>query len=244
MEMRYTRLILRNTLSILAVIAALIAAIAAIGGSFMSILLTSSCPNNQILCMAWTYILFMLLVLGGVLLFVFAIPIVADLIIAFIKWVRKIVSIYLSKPFNVFCEIERRGNEVYIKVKNKEWFIDAVHIYVHCNFMHDLTVFQDPIKWNTAYDNNGETYILRRQEKILNFATVDEDKKEFNIHLLDRDLKLPFGHIVGDAVFEFWVGGFSSASSTRPSKNIINHRFTILETFKNEEIKFEIGVQW
>ena len=94
MNMRCTKFIFKNTFTIIGLIIALIAAIAAIGGNMLTSVLVSSCQSSQSLwlCVVERYIEFIALVVGGVLCLVFIIPIVADLIIAFCKWIIKTYS--------------------------------------------------------------------------------------------------------------------------------------------------------
>ena len=238
--MRYTKIVLQNVLSIVAIIAALIAAVASIGGGIMNTFLAANCMPAQFLCPTKMYILFILAVVGGCLIVTFAIPITADLMIALCKWIKEIVQNYINRPFNVFCKIYRKGNEVFLEIKNREWFIDAFPIYIKCSFLYNGELIQIPLKWRGVSDTS-EALIHRRKSRTSHFATINNSTKEYNLHLSNgRDLTFPFRD---ERYLEFQITGYTSASPTKLSKYIINYRLVILEFVKQEKIDFKIGVQ-
>lgn len=144
------------------------------------------------------------------------------------------------KPFDIYSEIKQEGNEVYIEIKNKEWFIDALRVFVRCSFLYKDEVVQDRFEWLDSFNKNGETYIRRRKAKKLHFATIDQVNRTYCLHLLERELEFPF---LNDRSIELAVGGFTSAPFKKRSKYNISHTLLVLESIEKGKIKFEIGVQ-
>jgi len=243
MDMPLTNKVYKNLIAIIGTIIALIAAIAAIGGNMLTGILASSCPPSGVLwlCVIWRYVLFIVLVVGGVLIFVFSIPIAVDLIVVFSKWLKRVIQNYINKPFDVFCKIYQQGHDVFIEVKNKEWFIDAWPIYLKSDFMYKGEVIQIPLKWDGISDT-GEALIQRCKKRISHFATIDDSKKEYCLHLsTGRELIFPF---LNNRTLGFQIAGYTSASTTKPFKHIIVHGLVIIESVKKEKVTFKIGTQW
>ena len=148
-----------------------------------------------------------------------------------------------QKPFNIFCKVFTKGNEVYIEVKNGEWFFDAIKVFARCDFLYKSEVVQDHIKWLVKPASNGESLIFRRKKKVLHFATVNRKKNEFYVHLLQREYVFPID-ADGGCDFRIFSGGISSAPSTKLSKHILNRRVSIVQSLKNGEVVFKICGQW
>ena len=243
MELRYTKIIVKNTIDIAALIAGLIAAVATIGGDIMNTFLTASCQPGQFLCPVGMYILFIVLVVGGCLLVIFSVPITLDLIIAFSKWAKKVFQNYLNKPFSVSSKIYRNGNEVFIEVRNKELFLDAIKISVGTHFMYKDAVVQEHIKWVRKFSFGNETASIRRKEsELLHFATINNEEKTFYLHLENMDLSFPF-FFGGIREFPLHIEGYSSANPQKASKHGIRKDFSVSQYLEKDNIIFEIGWQ-
>lgn len=142
--------------------------------------------------------------------------------------------------FKIPCKIRKDGNEIYIDVKNKEWFIDIIRVLFRCDFVYNFHAIRDPIEWIEGSNKKGETGILRCKTKTLHFATVRPMERTYNIHLLERELPFPFQN---DRTIPLVIEGFTSAPITKPAKRNINGMILILESISKGEINFEIGVQ-
>lgn len=245
MNMRYTKIVFRNTLNIAALVAALIAAVATIGGDVMNNLLATNCQPGQFWCLVEMYILVIVGVIGGCLLIIFSVPVALDLIIALSKWMKRVIQNYFNRPFDVHSKMFRKGDEVFIEVKNREWFLDALKIYVRADLLYKGEVIQERIRWFRQFSFGNETAsIQRRKVELLHFATIDDEKREFCVHLENSDLSFPF-IFDGIRTFDLFVGGVSSASPVKSSRHIINRHISVNQYLeKNTAVVFRIGTQW
>jgi len=205
MEMRYTKTILKNIIAIIGTIIALVAAIAAIGGNMLTEVLLSTCTSAKSLagCLIWKYVLFVVLVVGGVLLFAFAIPIIVDLLIEFYKnGLPKIIKFFnTANPKNIliytYTPKRSRGKkgEILLAIENDEWRFFSLETYAFVLLLrpypdgdtekqrwknYNAIDKRESLKWITT-GNSDPIRLLRWKSKELEFIKQDVKSKEFYI---------------------------------------------------------------
>ena len=127
MDIKYTKIVFKNSVSIIALIAGLIAAGATIGGGVMDKFISAGCLPGQFLCPVEMYILFVICVVGGCILVIFSVPIAMDLIIAAYKycWPRLVSFIKTANPENIQIYFDsprpEKTDEFILAVENDEW---------------------------------------------------------------------------------------------------------------------------
>ncbi len=101
------------------------------------------------------------------------------------------------------------------------------------------------IKWKNDFDlGEGFASIVRRKNELLHFASIDNEKREFHLHLEGRDFPFPFEY-KGIRTFGLQAHGVSSSSSVRQFKNNIEGHLVVEQVLdKNNEVVFRIGSQW
>lgn len=137
-------------------------------------------------------------------------------------------------------KIRKDGDEVYIDIKNKEWFIDIIRILFRFEFVYQDEVIKDSLEWIESSNKKGETNILRCKTKTLHFATIQPIDRTYNIHLLKGDSTFPFQN---DKTTALMIEGFTSAPTTKPAKRNINGMILILESISKGNINFEVGMK-
>jgi hypothetical protein len=137
------------------------------------------------------------------------------------------------------CKFRKDGSEVYLDVKNGEWFFDYTRIRLCCHFAYNYDAVVDPLEWLNDSNKNGETFIEKRKSKIIHFATINYPEQAYSLHLLGKDLSFPFQN---DRSIEFSIQGFTSAPTGSSKKNI-NGILLVIESIYRGEMNFEIGVQ-
>ncbi len=247
MDLRFAKLLTKNIIAVIGTIIALFAAIAAIGGNVLTGIIVSACQVNQWLwwCVAWHYMLFIFTVVAGVIGFIFFFAIAGDSITALGKWIPKKIQEYRDRPFDVFYKIQKEGNEIYIDVKNGERSIDLLRIRLGTDLLYNGQLITGYLKWKKDFDlGEGFASIERRKNELLHFASFDNAKREFYLHLEGRDLPFPFEY-KGIRTFQLQAHGVSSSSPARQFKNNVEGGLVVEQILdKNNEIVFRIGSQW
>lgn len=155
------------------------------------------------------------------------------------QWLKSKITTN-DESTKIVCKIRKDGNEVYIDVKNTEWFIDITRISIRCHFLYKGAVVQDPLEWVEDSNKNGATFIARGKTKTIHFATIKPLDRLYNLHLQERDLEFQFSN---DRSMELSVEGFSSAPIEMDNKRNIRGTLLIVESISKGIINFEIGVQ-
>jgi len=140
---------------------------------------------------------------------------------------------------NLKCQIRKEGFEVFIDVKNKNWFVDILKLRFIFRFLdveRQLTSYS--FEWVQGSNRKGEVFIGKRKTKAIHFATINQLEKAYDMHFLEEDLNNPFNN---DNSFQIFMEGLTSSGAKKYSKMDFTAILLLIESVSKGVLDFEIG---
>jgi hypothetical protein len=200
--MPLTKLIIKNLIAIIGTIIAFFAAIYAVWGKELTPLFISTCSQFQsvLFCVSWHYVLLIALIVSGVLLIVFLIPIAVDLIITFARWIIKttptiILWLKTPKPRKLKITWIQKDNSVLLQLLNNEWRYKYVDTLTSIQYVSpangignkDLNKYglfpEGVIEFKYYYFSNTILPIKKYKKENFEILKIDNEKDEFFIQV-------------------------------------------------------------